>query len=67
MGVGGKQKTGRKGSEKMDDEMERLNEIAKPLMEYLMKNCHPYSAVVVTAERIAVMEVVLSIPKDETH
>ena len=46
---------------------DRLDELAKPLMEYLTENCHPHSAVVVTAERMAVVEVVLSIPKDETN
>lgn len=42
---------------------DRLGELAKPLMEYLMENCHPHSAVVVTAEQTAVIEVALSIPK----
>lgn len=47
----------------MSVDEDKLNELAKPLMEYLTENCHPYSAVVVTAERVAVIETVLSIPK----
>lgn len=44
---------------------EALNELAKPLMGFLTENCHPHCAVVVTAEGVAVVETVLSIPKDE--
>lgn len=46
---------------------DRLDELAKPIMKYLTENCHPHSAVVITSERTAVVEVVLSIPKDETN
>ena len=45
---------------------DRLKEMAEPLMEYLVDNCHPHSAVIVTAERMAVIETVLSIPATET-
>lgn len=41
-----------------------LEELAKPLMQYLKENCHPYTSIVITEERIAVLETVLSIPRD---
>lgn len=43
---------------------DRLHKLAKPLAEYLTENCHPYCAIVVTAERTAVIETVLSIPRE---
>lgn len=43
--------------------VEALNELSKPLVGFLTENCHPYCAVVVTAEGAAVIETVLSIPK----
>ena len=43
----------------------RLDELARPLAEYLKENCHPHSAIVITAERTAVIESVLSIPQKE--
>lgn len=46
-------------------EANRLEELAKPLVEYLKENCHPHSAVIITAERMAVIETVLSIPQKE--
>ena len=56
-----------KGSEKVKDvvDTDRLDELAKPLVEYLAENCHPHSAIVITAERTAVIETVLSIPQKE--
>ena len=44
---------------------DRLSELAKPLAEYLKENCHPHSVIMITAERTAVIETVLSIPQDE--
>lgn len=41
-----------------------LEELAKPLMQYLKANCHPYTSIVITEERIAVLETVLSIPEN---
>lgn len=41
-----------------------LEELAKPLMQYLKENCHPYTSIVITEERIAVLETVLSIPEN---
>jgi len=57
----------RKGGGGVKDviDADRLEELAKPLIEYLMENCHPHSAIVITAERTAVIETVLSIPQDE--
>lgn len=46
--------------EKREDELERL---AKPLIEFLRENCHPYTAIVITDERVAVVETILSIPR----
>ena len=42
----------------------KLEELARPLAEYLKEDCHPHSAVVITAERTAVVETVLSMPQD---
>lgn len=42
---------------------EQIEEMAKPLVEYLKQNCHPHTAIVVTDERVAVIETVLSIPE----
>ena len=46
-------------------EADRLDELARPLVEYLAENCHPHSAIVITTERTAVIETVLSIPQNE--
>lgn len=50
LSLGGKQK---------ETEIERL---AVPLIRYLRDNYHPYTSVVITDSRIAVVETVLSIP-----
>lgn len=42
--------------------MDELYELAQPLIAYLKANCHPYNAVVVTDDRVAVVETVASIP-----
>ena len=42
---------------------EQIEEMAKPLVEYLKQNSHPHTAIVVTDERVAVIETVLSIPE----
>ena len=41
----------------------QLEEMARPLIEYLKQNCHPHTAIVITSERVAVIETVLSIPE----
>ena len=42
----------------------KLEKLTKPLIEYLKENCHPYTSIVITGERVAVMETALSIPAD---
>lgn len=49
------------------EDIGRLEEMARPLAEYLKENCHPHCAIVITAERTAVMETVLSIPQNENY
>lgn len=39
-----------------------IHDLAQPLIAYLKANCHPYAVVVVTDERVAVVETVASIP-----
>ena len=48
--------------EKMEEKKDYLEELAKPLVEYLKSNYHPYAAIVITDERVAVVEVTQSIP-----
>lgn len=48
-------------------DMDRLDELARPLVEYLVENCHPHSAIMITAERTAVIETVLSIPQNKIN
>ena len=45
--------------------MDRLDELTGPLVEYLAENCRPHSAIIITAERTAVMETVLSKPQNK--
>lgn len=45
-----------------DDKIQELEEIAQPLIAYLIKNHHPHTAIVVTEERVVVVEDVLGIP-----
>lgn len=52
---------GRIPAKEKDD---RIEELAKPLIEYLKDNCHPYTSIVVTQERVAVIETVQSIPEE---
>ena len=44
-------------------EDQKLESLVKPLMEHLENNYHPHTAIVVTVERVVVVESVLSIPK----
>ncbi len=41
----------------------KLEELAKPLVEYLEKDCHPYTSVVISGSGIAVVEITQSIPR----
>lgn len=44
------------------NDTDKLEQLAKPLAEYLRKNHHPHTAIVVTDERVVVVEDVLGIP-----
>lgn len=50
------------GEEELGLEESRLMEPERPLIEYLKEDCHPYASIVITEERVAVVETVLSIP-----
>lgn len=39
-----------------------LEQLAKPLIEYLKENHHPHTAIVITADRVVVVETILSVP-----
>lgn len=47
---------------KFKNKQDELEELAKPLVEYLRDNGHPYTSIVITDERVAVVETVLSVP-----
>lgn len=42
----------------------KLEELTKPLVEYLKKNLHPHASILVTYEQVQVVETTLSIPND---
>lgn len=46
----------------MNQDENGLMELSKPLIAYLKENCHPYTSIVITEERVAVIETTLSIP-----
>lgn len=51
----------------MNDEKEKqgiakLEELARPLSDYIINNYHPHTAIVVTDERAVVVEDVMSAP-----
>lgn len=46
------------------NENKKLEELAKPLMEYLKENCHPYTSILIEESRVAVVETVLSVPQN---
>lgn len=39
-----------------------LANMAKPLADYLKKNYHPHATIIITCERVAVLEDLLSMP-----
>lgn len=58
-----KLKAGRKAAGMTQQQMaDQLEQLAASLVEYLRKNFHPHTAIVVTDERVAVVEDVLGIP-----
>lgn len=42
--------------------MDELETLSKPMIEYLKKNYHPHTAIVITGDKVAVWETALSIP-----
>lgn len=44
--------------------MNELEKLSKPLIEYLKNNYHPYTAIVITDERVVVIETIQSIPEN---
>lgn len=46
------------------EKSDRIEELSKPLIDYLKDNCHSYTSIVVTPERVAVIETIQSIPED---
>lgn len=42
----------------------KIEELARPLLDHLKENCHPYTCIVITGERVAVLETVISIPEN---
>lgn len=50
---------------RLDDarnKLDELEELAKPLVDYLRKNYHPHTVIVVTDERVVLAEDVMSAP-----
>lgn len=45
------------------EKSDRVEELAKPLIDYLKDNYHPYTSIVITPERVAVIETIQSIPE----
>lgn len=39
------------------------NHLARPLVEYLKENHHPHTSIVITKDRVEVMETIVSIPE----
>lgn len=46
-------------------DVDKVDKLAKPLIKLLKENCHPYTAIVITDERVTVVETVLSIPEKQ--
>lgn len=44
--------------------MDYIEKIARPLVEYIKNNLHPHAAIVVTDERVQIVEIIQSIPND---
>ena len=45
------------------DDIDSLEEMAKPLVKFLNENNNPHTSIIINSERIVVVEDVLSIPK----
>jgi len=42
--------------------VDELSNLAQPLVDYLRQNYHPHTAIVITDERVTVVEDVMSVP-----
>lgn len=51
-----------RGRVSVKEKGDRIEELAKPLIEYLRDSYRPYTSIVVTPERVTVIETVQSIP-----
>ena len=51
----------------MPEKMEELEELVKPLQDFLRDNYHPHTAIIVTEERTVVVEDIASIPNTNTR
>lgn len=49
----------------MDEKYENLLDIVKPAVNYLKNNHNPYTAIVITEERVVVVEDVCAFPISE--
>ena len=47
----------------MNEKDKELEALAKPLIDFLRDNYHPHTAILITDDRVAVVETVLSIPQ----
>lgn len=43
-------------------EAQELDRLSEPIRDYLKKNCHPHTAIMITEDRVLVVEVAESIP-----
>ena len=48
----------------VEERNDRIEELKKPIIDYLKDKYLPYTSIVITPERVAVIETVQSIPKD---
>lgn len=44
------------------DQISELQHLAEPLVKYLRENLHPHTAIVVTDDRVAVVEDIAGVP-----
>ena len=49
----------------MKEAAEEIKLLATSLIDYMKKNCHPYTSIIVTDDSVAVVETTLFIPEEE--
>lgn len=49
-------------TDKIQEQIKELSELAKPIQMFLLENYHPHSAVVITLDDVKVVETSLGIP-----